>query len=104
MANPSKSMEGTVNYLHTLDSVAEYYEQGESQHSCVGTSKYFLKADTLVFTATMGGKTIATVEISLNDYSILQCRAFANGVCEYTDRIKAIIEANTAKIAERKVA
>ncbi len=52
----------------------------------------------------MEGKTIATVEISLNDFSILQCRAFANGVCEYTDRIKAIIEANTAKIAERKVA
>lgn len=29
---------GKIN-LHTLDSVAEYYEQGESQHICVGTSK-----------------------------------------------------------------
>ena len=74
--------DGKIN-LHTLDSVAEYYEQGESQHICVGTSKYFLKADTLVFTATMGSKTIATVEISLNDYSILQCRAFANKVRIY---------------------
>ena len=35
--------------------------------------------------ATLGGKTIATVEISLNDYSILQCMAFANGICEYTE-------------------
>ena len=92
--------DGKIN-LHTLDSVAEYYEQGESQHICVGTSKYFLKADTLVFTATMDGKTIATVEISLNDYSILQCRAFANDICKYTEQIANIINTNKKMIAER---
>ena len=93
--------DGTIN-LHTLDSIAEYYEQGEKQHICVGTSKYFLKADTLVVTATMGGKTIATVEISLKDYSILQCRAFANDICKYTEQITNIINANKKMIAERK--
>ena len=62
----------------------------------------YLKADTLVFTATMGGKTIATVEISLKDYSIVQCRAFANQVCEYTEQIAGIINANKKLIAERK--
>ena len=95
--------DGTINF-HTLDSVAEYYEQGESQHICVGSAKYFLKADTLVFTATMGGKTIATVEISLNDYSILQCRAFANDICKYTEQIANIINANKKMIAERQTA
>ena len=93
--------DGTIN-LHTLDSVAEYYEQGESQHICVGSARYFLKADTLVFTATMDGKTIATVEISLSDYSILQCRAFANDICKYTEQIANIINANKKMIAERK--
>ena len=95
--------DGTIN-LHTLDSVAEYYEQGESQHICVGSARYFLKADTLVFTATMDGKTIATVEISLNDYSILQCRAFANDICKYTEQIANIINANKTLIAERQTA
>lgn len=93
--------DGKIN-LHTLDSVAEYYEQGESQHICVGSARYYLKADTLVFTATMGGKTIATVEISLKDYSILQCRAFANDICKYTEQIASIINANKKMIAERK--
>lgn len=93
--------DGVIN-LHTLDSVAEYYEQGEREHICVGTSRYYLKADTLVFTATMNGKTIATVEISLNDFSILQCRAFANDVCKYTEQIACIINANKKMIAERK--
>ncbi len=93
--------DGVIN-LHTLDSIAEYYEQGEREHICVGTARYYLKADTLVFTATMNGKTIATVEISLNDFSILQCRAFANDVCKYTEQIAGIINANKKMIAERK--
>lgn len=91
-------------HLHTLDSVAEYYDEGTKQHICVGSSGYYLKADTLVFTAIMDGKTIATVEISLKDYSIIQCRAFANQVCEYTEQIAGIINANKKMIAERKTA
>ena len=93
--------DGTIR-LHTLDSVAEYYDEGTKQHICVGSSGYYLKEDTLVFTATMGGRTIATVEISLKDFSIIQCRAFANGVCEYAEQIAGIINANKKLIAERK--
>ena len=88
--------------IHTLNSVAEYYEEGSRQHICVGSSSYYLKKNSLVFTAKIGNKTIATVEISLKDYSILQCRAFANGVCEYTDRIAEIIKSNTKLIRKRK--
>ena len=92
--------DGTIR-LHTLDSVSEYYDEGTKQHICVGSSGYYLKEDTLVFTATMGGRTIATVEISLKDFSIIQCRAFANGVCEYAEQIAGIINANKKLIAER---
>ena len=92
--------DGTIR-LHTLDSVAEYYDEGTKQHICVGSSGYYLKEDTLVFTATMGGRTIATVEISLKDFSIIQCRAFANGVCEYAEQIAGIINSNKKMIAER---
>ena len=45
---------------------------------------------------------IATIEISLDDYHIIQCRAFANGICEYTEQIAGIINANKKMIAERK--
>ena len=56
----------------------------------------------MVFTATMGDKTIAPVEISLNNYSILQCRVFANDICKYTEEIAEIINTNKKMIAERK--
>lgn len=44
----------------------------------------------------------ATIEISLNDFHIIQYRAFANGICEYTKQIESIINANKKMIAERK--
>ena len=88
--------------IHTLNSVAEYYDEGSRQHICVASARYYLKENSLVFTATIKGQTIATIEISLSDYSIIQCRAFANKVCKYQDRIAKIIRDNTKIIAERK--
>ena len=58
----------------------------------------------LYLTAYIGDKQIATIEISLDDYQILQCRAFANQVCEYTEQIAGIIKVNKKMIAERKIA
>ena len=88
--------------IHSIDSVDDYYEIGERNHICCGSAKYFLKESTLTLTAYIGKKQIATVEISLDDFHIIQCRAFANGICEYTKQIENIINANKKMIAERK--
>lgn len=90
--------------LHTLDSIEEYFEVGTRNHICCGSSKYYLKPQSLVMVAYIGNEQVATVEISLTNYSVLQCRAFANGVCEYTEQIASIIANNTNLIAERKAA
>lgn len=90
--------------MHTPQSIDEYYEIGKREHICVGTSRYYLKSTSLVFIATIGRKQIATVEISLKDYSILQCRAFANGICKYADRIARIVSDNTELIANKQTA
>ena len=95
--------DGEIN-LHTLDSIDEYYEVGNSQSICVGSSHYFNKPDTLVLVAYIGKTQVATIEISLKDYALLQCRAFANKVCDYQDRIAKIISDNIKLIAERKTA
>ena len=88
--------------IHSIDSVDDYYEIGERNHICCGSAKYFLKESTLTLTAYIGNKQIATIEISLDDYHIIQCRAFANGICEYMEQIESIINANKKMIAERK--
>ena len=88
--------------IHSIDSVDDYYEIGERNHICCGSARYFLKEGTLTLTAYIGNKQIATIEISLDDFHIIQCRAFANGICEYTEQIAGIINANKKMIADRK--
>lgn len=90
--------------LHTPTTIDEYYDLGEKMSLCVASSRYYVKESSLVLTATIGNKTVAVIEISLSDYTILQCRAFANGVSEYSEQIASIIAANTALIAERQAA
>ena len=88
--------------IHSIDTIDDYYKIGDKQSICCGTAKYYLKEDTLTLTAYIGNKQIATIEISLDDYHIIQCRAFANEICEYTQQIAGIINANKKMIAERK--
>ncbi|MCM1142847.1 MAG: PcfJ domain-containing protein, partial [Muribaculum sp.] len=95
--------DGEIN-LHTLDTIDDYYKVGLNQHICVGVSKYYLKEQSLVLVAEFQGKQVATIEISTEDCHVIQCRAFANGVCEYQDRIAKIISDNTKLISECKSA
>ncbi|MCM1141658.1 MAG: PcfJ domain-containing protein [Muribaculum sp.] len=95
--------DGELN-LHTLDTVDDYYKVGIDQHICIASSKYYLKEKSLVLVADYKGKQVATIEIDLSDNHIIQCRAFANGVCEYQDRIAKIISDNTKLIDQRKIA
>ena len=88
--------------LAPFPTIDDYYKIGESQSICCGVAKYFLKESTLTLTAYIGNKQITTIEISLDDYHIIQCRAFANGICEYTEQIAGIINANKKMIAERE--
>lgn len=93
--------DGEIN-LHTLDSIDDYYEVGRKMSICVGSAHYFNKSESLVFVAYIGTKQVATIEVSLQDYTILQCRGYANGSCEYSKQIADIISNNTSLIEERK--
>lgn len=87
--------------IKTLDSVEEYYMEGETQHICVASAQYYLKKDTLVFSARINGRRIATIEISLKTLKVIQCRAACNKVCEYQDRIEDMIKSHRKEIRER---
>ena len=90
--------------IKTLDSVDEYYEEGRTQHICVGSSQYYLKAESLVFSARIDGKTVATVEIDLRTLKVVQCRAACNKVSEYQQRIeKAIASHQKTRVRDKNI-
>lgn len=90
--------------IKTLDSVDEYYMEGSTQHICVGSSQYYLKAETLVFSARIDGKIVATIEIDLKTLKVIQCRAACNKVSEYRERIENTIASHRKEIRARMTA
>jgi len=90
--------------IKTLDSVDEYYMEGSTQHICVGSSQYYLKAETLVFSARINGMIVATVEIDLKTLNVIQCRAACNKESEYQERIERAIASHRKEIRARMTA
>ena len=87
--------------VHVLESVEEYRQEAEHMHHCVFGGGYYLKPDTLILSATIGGKRVETIEVSLNTLKILQCYGACNQFTEYHDRILELVNRNTRLIAER---
>lgn len=56
-----------------LQSVQEYFEEGNAMHHCVFTNRYYEKENSLVFSATQNGERVETVEVSLQNGDVIQC-------------------------------
>ena len=70
-------------------------------HHCVWSNEYYLKKDSLILSATIDGKRIETVEVSLKTFEVVQCRGLCNENTEYHDRIIALVNKNANLIRER---
>ena len=92
--------DGTL-HVHVLESVAEFAEEGTAMHHCVWSNEYYLKKDSLILSATIDGKRIETVEVSLKTFEVVQCRGLCNENTEYHDRIIALVNKNANLIRER---
>ncbi|MFV0327425.1 MAG: PcfJ domain-containing protein [Bacteroides xylanisolvens] len=90
--------DGTIK-VRVLESVKEYIDEGDAMHHCV--SSYALKEDSLIFSARIHGKRIETVEVSLKQLKVVQCRGLQNKNTEYHDRIISLVNKNMHLIKER---
>ena len=85
--------------IKVLENVQEYVEEGDKLHHCVFTNNYFSKPNTLCLSARIENEPIETIELSLNDFKILQCRGKHNQSSEHHDRIIQLMNKNIRKIS-----
>ena len=90
--------------VSVLESVDDYYKEGNALHHCVGQYEYYLKPNSLVFSARIDNKRIETVELSLDTFKVLQSRGLCNRNTEYHDRIIQLVQKNAQKIRKRMTA
>ena len=92
--------DGTIQ-VHVLESVQEHLEEGVSMHHCVFSNEYYLKEDSLILSATIEGKRIETIEVSLKSLEVVQSRGVCNKNTEYHDQIVNLVNANRDLISRR---
>ena len=69
-----------------------------------GQCEYYLKPDTLVFSARIEDKRVETVELSLETFKVLQSRGLCNKNTKYHKRIMNLVHKNIALIRKRMAA
>ena len=92
--------DGTI-HVHVLESVQEHLEEGVSMHHCVFSNAYYLKEDSLILSATIEGKRIETIEVSLKSLEVVQSRGVCNKNTEYHEQIVNLVNANRGLISRR---
>lgn len=92
--------DGTIQ-VHVLESVQEHLEEGVSMHHCVFSNAYYLKEDSLILSATIEGKRIETIEVSLRTLEVVQSRGVCNKNTEYHEQIVNLVNANRGLISRR---
>ena len=92
--------DGTIQ-VRVLESVQEHLEEGVAMHHCVFSNRYYLKEDSLILSATIEGRRIETIEVSLQTLKVLQSRGVCNKNTEYHEQIVNLVNANSKLIRQR---
>lgn len=95
--------DGTIQ-VRVLESVDEFMEEGRAMHHCVFDGNYYLRENSLILSATIDGKRIETVEISLETLQVVQSRGVFNSNTEYHSRIIKLVNRNMMQIRSRMAA
>ena len=73
-------------------------------HHCVYSNGYYRKDDSLILSATIDGKRIETVEVSLSKLTVVQSRRVCNQNTQYHAQIIDLVNRNMSLIQQRIVA
>ena len=92
--------DGTIQ-IRVLESVQEYIEEGQALHHCVFANEYHLKEKSLILSASIAGKRIETIKLSIETMEVLQCRGLMNQNTEYHERIIELVHQNMKQIQSR---
>ncbi len=87
-----------------LTSVREVMEEGDALHHCVFTNDYYKRADSLLMSARHNGQRLETVEFSLKNMEVVQCRGLHNKSTKYHEDIINLVNKNKNLIRKRMTA
>lgn len=90
--------------VSVIDSVVDILEEGEEMHHCVYQNKYHQKDSSLILSARDNDNNrLETVELSLQNFKVLQSRAKFNKVSPLHNAIVSLVESNSKIFRKAKI-
>ena len=88
--------------VKVLQSVQEFFEQGDIHKHCVFANEYYKKEHALIMAAYKKGQPLETIEINLEKMEVVQARGLQNKASDYNKQILELVNSNIQKIAQLK--
>jgi hypothetical protein len=88
---------GTIEVV-VLSSIEEFLKEGSQLHHCVFVNSYYDRKNSLIMSARIRDKRVATIELSLSRWEIMQCRGIRNQQTKYDNDIMDLIKQNMKAI------
>lgn len=83
--------------IQPLTSVEDFLIEGDILHHCIFTNQYYKREDSLILSARIKNIPVETIEVSLQNLSILQARGMNNHTTEYHERIVSLVNNHIIK-------
>lgn len=87
--------------ISVIENVQDFMLEGDSLHHCVFANEYHKKKNSLILSAKLGSQSIETIEVSLQDMQVIQCRGMKNNHSKYHRQIMGLISRNLPEIRRR---
>lgn len=91
--------EGSLS-IRPLQTLLEFWEEGEYMHHCVCSAKYYKRQHSLIMTARVDGRRVETVEIDTAECIVRQSRGVCNSTTEWHDKIISLVMKNMPKMRD----
>jgi len=84
--------------IRLLQSVQEFKEEGDELKHCLYTNEYYLKSNSLIFSAKINGKRTETIQLVIPSMTIEQSRGMSNTHTEHHSRIVKLMNKSIPEI------
>jgi uncharacterized LabA/DUF88 family protein len=87
--------------ISVIENVQDFMEEGDNLHHCVFTNQYYKKKNSLILSAKVDNRNIETIELSLVNMKVIQCRGIRNNFSKHHKQILSLMTKNLYQIKAR---
>ncbi|MCF6132810.1 PcfJ domain-containing protein [Flavobacterium wongokense] len=87
--------------ISVIESVKEFLEEGCYHNHCVFTNEYYKKQNSLILSAKVDGIPTETIQLSLENFEVLQSRGRGNKASKHNKQILSIMKRNLHQVQNR---